>query len=51
MPFGRGLFHLGDKTFHPAGAAAVRIKFGSSGGTATLTVTDGEIVVTATRRA
>jgi hypothetical protein len=51
MPFGRGLFHLGDKTFHPAGAAAVRVKFGSSGGTSTLTVTDGEIVVTATRRA
>jgi hypothetical protein len=50
MPFGRGLFHLGDKTFHPAGAAAVRVKFAASGGATTLTVTDGEIVVTATRR-
>lgn len=49
MPFGRGLFHLGDKTFHPIGAAAVRVKF-AAGGTSTLTVTDGEIVVTATRR-
>ena len=50
MPFGRGLFHLGDKTFHPAGASAVRVKFASSGGAATVTVTDGEVVVTATRR-
>ena len=50
MQFGRGLFHLGDKTFHPAGASAVRVKFASSGGAATVTVTDGEVVVTATRR-
>jgi hypothetical protein len=50
MPFSRGLFHLGDKTFHPAGAAAVRVKFATSGGATTLTVTDGEVVVTATRR-
>jgi hypothetical protein len=50
MPFGRGLFHLGDKTFYPAGASAVRVKFASSGGAATVTVTDGEVVVTATRR-
>src|SRR5262245_20926577 len=50
MPFGRGLLHLGNKTFHPAGAAAVRITFAGSGPTSTLTVTDGEIVVTATRR-
>jgi hypothetical protein len=51
MPFGRGLFHLGAKTFHPAGAAAVRVKFATSGGAMTMTVTDGEVVVTATRRA
>ena len=50
MPFGRGLFHLGDKTFYPAGASAVRVKFASSGGGTTVTVTDGEVVVTATRR-
>ena len=50
MPFGRGLLHLGDKTFHPAGAAAVRVRFAGAGGTSTLTITDGDIVVTATRR-
>jgi hypothetical protein len=50
MPFGRGLFHLGDRTFSPAGASAVRVKFATSGGAATVTVTDGDVVVTATRR-
>jgi len=50
MPFGRGLTHLGNKTFHPAGAAAVKIAFAASAGATTLTVTDGDIVVTATRR-
>lgn len=50
MPFGRGLFHLGDKTFHPAGASAVRVKFAGSGAATTITVTDGEIVVTAKRQ-
>jgi hypothetical protein len=50
MPFARGLLHLGDKTFHPAGAAAVRVTFAGAGGASTLTITDGEIVVTATRR-
>ena len=50
MPFGRGLFHLGDRTFHPAGASAVRVKFALSGGAQTVTVTDGEIIVTATKR-
>jgi len=50
MPFGRGLTHLGNKTFHPAGAAAVKVAFATSGGATTLTVTDGDIVVTATRR-
>ena len=48
MPFGRGLTHLGNKTFHPAGAAAVTVA--TSGGATTLSVTDGDIVVTATRR-
>ena len=50
MPFGRGLTHLGNKTFHPAGAAAVKVAFATSGGATTLTVTDGDVVVTATRR-
>src|SRR5262245_38483071 len=49
MPFARGLLHLGDRTFHPAGASAVRVKF-AAGAPTTLTVTDGEVVVTATRR-
>ena len=51
MPFARGLRHLGNREFHPAGASAVRVKFATSGGATTLTVTDGEIVVTGTRRA
>jgi hypothetical protein len=40
---GRGLLHLGDHTFHPAGASAVRISFTDGG----LTVHDAEVVVTA----
>jgi hypothetical protein len=50
LPFPRGLLHVGDRAFHPMGASAVRIKFATAGGAATLTVTDGEIVVTAARR-
>jgi hypothetical protein len=50
MPFARGLLHLGNRTFHPAGAAAVKVAFATVGGATTLTVTDGDIVVTATRR-
>lgn len=50
MLFGRPLNHVGDRTFFPAGAAAVKIRFAASGGTTTLTVQDGEIVVTATKR-
>jgi hypothetical protein len=49
MPFGRPLNHVGDRTFFPAGASAVRIRFAASGGTTMLTVTDGEIVVSARR--
>jgi hypothetical protein len=50
MPFGRGLFHLGDRAFHPAGASAVRITFAAANGVTTMTVVDGPVVVTATRR-
>ncbi len=50
MQFGRGLRHLGDKTFHPVGASAVRVTF-TTGASAALTVTDGEIVVKAAKRA
>ena len=47
MPFGRGLFHLGNRVFHPAGASAVRVQFSATA----LTVRDGEISLTATKRA
>lgn len=45
----RGLVHLGGHTFHPAGAAAVRIHFSGAGENATLTVEDPDLVVTARR--
>ena len=41
----RGLVHLGDRAFHPAGAAAVRIRFAEK----QLTIHDPDIVVTATK--
>jgi hypothetical protein len=44
---GRGLVHLGDNAFHPAGAAAVRIRFGLDGDVRTLTVLDPEVMLTA----
>ena len=47
MAFGRGLLHLGNRLFHPAGASAVRVQFSATA----LTVHDGEIALTATRRA
>ncbi len=46
----RNLFHHGSRTFNPAGAEAVRIRFEPAMGRATgLVVEDGEIVVPATR--
>ncbi len=45
----RGLTHLGDRTFHPAGASAVRIRFASSRGAMLLTVHDPDVVLTAQR--
>jgi hypothetical protein len=42
---GRGLVHVGDHAFHPAGASAVRIRFADG----TLTVHDPDVVVTARR--
>jgi len=50
MPFGRPLYHLGDRAFYPAGAAAVRIKFSASGGGTILTIYDPDLVLTALRR-
>lgn len=45
----RNLVHLGDHTFHPAGAAAVRIHFSGSGESAALTVEDPDLILTARR--
>jgi hypothetical protein len=41
----RGLIHVGDRAFHPAGAAAVRIRFAEK----QLTIHDPDLVLTATR--
>ena len=43
----RPLFHLGSRVFHPAGAAAVRIRFEPGATARSLTVEDGPVVVTA----
>ena len=46
----RPLFHLGDRTFYPAGAPSVRIRFTEDAGTVLMTVTDAELVLTARRK-
>jgi hypothetical protein len=46
---GRGLFHLGDRAFYPAGAEHVRIRFVTSDSQMSLTVHDPDLVLTATR--
>jgi hypothetical protein len=45
----RNLFHLGGRVFHPPGADAVRIRFGSGERAQTVTVEDGPVVVKALR--
>jgi hypothetical protein len=45
----RGLVHLGEHTFHPAGAAAVRIRFKAEGAGMLLTVHDPDLVLAARR--
>lgn len=43
---GRGLVHLGDRTFHPVGGREVRIRFAGEGSNMTVTVHDpGPIVI------
>ena len=49
MPFGRGLTHMGDHVFHPAGARAVRIRFAEADGKMELTVHDPDLVLRAVR--
>jgi len=46
----RPLFHLGDRTFYPAGAPSVRIRFTEQDGTVLMTVSDAELVLTARRK-
>jgi hypothetical protein len=46
---GRGLVHVGERTFYPAGAPAVRIGFAMEKSAATLTVHDPEPVLIAKR--
>jgi hypothetical protein len=45
MPFGRQLFHVGQRAFFPAGASAVRIRFAER----TVTVEDGDLTLRATK--
>ena len=47
---GRPLHHLGDRTFYPAGASAVRIRFNEENGTMVMTVSDPQPVLTAQRK-
>jgi hypothetical protein len=46
----RPLFHLGDRTFYPAGAQAVRIRFREEATAVVMTVSDPDVVLTATRK-
>jgi hypothetical protein len=48
---GRPLFHLGERTFYPAGATHVRIQFKEDAAGAVMTVTDADTVLTARRKA
>lgn len=45
----RGLFHLGDSVFHPAGAGAVRIRFVGDAAGMSLLIEDGPLALTARR--
>jgi hypothetical protein len=45
LPFPRALYHVGDRAFFPAGAAAVRIQFERTA----LTIHDPDVVLTATK--
>jgi hypothetical protein len=47
---GRGLAHVGDRAFYPAGAPQVRIRFKESPAGMTLSVFDPDVVVEAVRR-
>jgi hypothetical protein len=46
----RPLFHLGNRTFYPAGASSVRIRFTEEAGAVLMTINDAELVLTARRK-
>jgi hypothetical protein len=46
---GRPLVHLGNRTFYPAGAPAVRIRFAEEKDTVVMTIYDPDLVLTARR--
>ena len=46
---GRPLYHLGKREFYPAGAPEVRIRFAEDGTAMVMTVSDGEMTLTARR--
>jgi hypothetical protein len=46
---GRPLFHLGERTFYPAGAPAVRIRFAEQPGRMVMTLNDGDATLNASR--
>lgn len=46
---GRPLYHLGKKEFYPAGAPEVRIRFAEDDNAVVMTVTDGDVILTARR--
>ena len=47
----RGLAHLGDRAFYPAGATAVRVRFAEKNSTLTVSVFDPDLLVTAEKAA
>ena len=47
---GRGMVHLGDRTFYPIGAPAVRIRFADENDGVTMTIHDPDVVLTARRK-
>ena len=46
----RPLFHLGNRTFYPAGASAVRVRFTDDADGVVMTVNDGDLALSARRR-
>lgn len=46
----RPLFHIGDRTFYPAGAPAARIRFTREDNAVVMTVSDSDVVLTARKK-